>query len=47
MLNDSIQNEKKKSDFFSSDLLIKIKETVHDKIIVINNVVSLMFILVV
>ena len=37
MLNDSIQNEKKKSDFFSSDLLIKIEEKVHDKIIVIKN----------
>ena len=37
MLNDSIQNEKKKSDFFSSDLLIKIEEIVHDKIIAINN----------
>ena len=37
MINDSIQNEKKKSDFFSSDLLIKIEETVHDKIIVIKN----------
>ena len=37
MINDSIQNEKKKSDFFSSDLLIKIEETVHDKIIAIKN----------
>ena len=37
MLNDSIQNEKKKPDFFSSDLLIKIEETVHDKIIAIKN----------
>ena len=37
MLNDSIQNEKKKPDFFSSDLLIKIDETAHDKIIAIKN----------
>jgi len=37
MLNDSIQNEKKKSDLFSSDLLIKIEEKVHDKIIAIKN----------
>ena len=37
MLNDSIQNENKKSDLFLSDLLIKIEETVHDKIIVIKN----------
>ena len=39
MINDSIQNEKKKSDFFSSDLLIKIEETVHDKIIAIKNLI--------
>ena len=37
MINDSIQNEKKKSDIFSSDLLIKIDETIHDKIIAIKN----------
>ena len=37
MLNDSIQNEKKKSDFFSSDLLIKIDERIHKKIIAIRN----------
>ena len=37
MINDSIQNEKKKSDIFSSDLLIKIDETIHDKIIAIRN----------
>ena len=37
MLRLSIQNEKKKSDFFSSDLLIKIEETIHDKIIAIKN----------
>ena len=39
MLNDSIQNEKKKSDIFSSDLLIKIDETIHDKIIAIRNLI--------
>ena len=37
MLNDSIQNEKKKSDFFSLDFLIKIEETIHDKEIAIKN----------
>ena len=37
MLNDSIQNENKKSDFFLSDLLIKMDETIHDKIIAIKN----------
>jgi hypothetical protein len=40
MLNDSTQNEKKKSDFFSSDFLIKIEETIHDKIIAIKNSIS-------
>ena len=44
MLNDSIQNEKKKFDFFSSDLLIKIDETAHDKIIAIkNSILNLLF----
>ena len=35
MLNDSTQNEKKKSDFFSLDFLIKIEETIHDREIAI------------
>ncbi len=37
MLNDSTQNEKKKSDFFSLDFLIKIEETIQDKEIAIKN----------
>ena len=39
MLNDSIQNEKKKSKFFSLDFLIKIEETIHDKEIAIKNAI--------
>ena len=39
MLNDSTQNEKKKSDFFSLDFLIKIELTIHDKEIAIKNFV--------
>lgn len=37
MLNDSIQNEKKKSDFFSLDFIIKIEEKIQDKEIAIKN----------
>ena len=37
MINDSIQNEKKKSDIFSSDLLIKIEEIKQIKIIETKN----------
>ena len=37
MLNDSTQNEKKKSDFLSLDFLIKIEETIQDKEITIKN----------
>ena len=44
MLNDSTQNEKKKSDFFSLDLLIKIEETIHDKEIATKNpILNLLF----
>ena len=37
MLNDSTQNEKKKSDFFSFDFSIKIEATTHDKEIATKN----------
>ena len=44
MLNDSTQNEKKNSDFFSLDFLIKIEETIHDKEIATKNpILNLLF----
>lgn len=44
MLNDSTQNEKKKSDFFSLDFLIKIEETIQDKEIATKNpILNLLF----
>jgi len=44
MLNDSTQNEKKNSDFFSLDFLIKIEETIQDKEIATKNpILNLLF----